>query len=147
MATHIVEYAKKDRYGKLSAHLRYTPMKGEGYWYPTPPAYMEAVEPNWKTVRPLVIDTCNQFMPLPPTAFSKDSTSAFYKLAKEVYDAGRQLTPDQLAIASFWDCNPFAVATSGHMAIGFKKISPGGHWMNIAAIATRQAQLNFDAAV
>jgi hypothetical protein len=147
MATHIVEYAKKDRYGKLSAHLRYTPMKGEGYWYPTPPAYMEAVEPNWKTVRPLVIDTCNQFMPLPPTAFSKDSSSAFYKLAREVYDAGKALTPDQLAIASFWDCNPFAVATSGHMAIGFKKISPGGHWMNIAAIATRQAQLNFDAAV
>jgi hypothetical protein len=33
------------------------------------------------------------------------------------------------------------------MAIGFKKISPGGHWMNIAAIATRQAQLKFDAAV
>jgi hypothetical protein len=33
------------------------------------------------------------------------------------------------------------------MAIGFKKISPGGHWMNIAGIAAQKAKLNFDDAV
>lgn len=147
MAARIVEYAKADRYGKLSAQLRYTPVKGDGYWYPTPPAYMEAVEPNWKTVRPLVIDSCNQFPPKPPVAFSKDSTSNFYKLAKEVYDVSIQPTPEQLNIASFWDCNPFVVSTAGHMSIGFKKISPGGHWMNIAGIVAQQAQLSFNASV
>jgi hypothetical protein len=147
MAAKMADYAKADRYGKLSAQLRYTPVKGDGYWYPTPPAYMEAVEPNWKTVRPLVIDSCNQFLPKPPVAFSKDSTSYFYKMAKEVYDVSVKPTPEQLNIASFWDCNPFVVATSGHMSIGFKKISPGGHWMNIAGIAAQQAQLSFNATI
>jgi hypothetical protein len=147
IAARIAEYAKSDRYGKLSAQLRYTPIKGDGYWYPTPPAYMEAVEPNWKSVRPLIIDSCNQFPPLPPVAFSKDSNSSFYRLAKEVYDVSLQPTPEQLNIASFWDCNPFVVATSGHMSIGFKKISPGGHWMNIAAIAAQKGQLDFAATI
>jgi hypothetical protein len=45
-------------------------------------------------------------------------------------------------MAGFWDCNPFAVNTSGHMMIGFKKISPGGHWMDITGITTRQAGLD-----
>jgi hypothetical protein len=147
IAASIVNYAKTDRYGKLSAQLRYTPVKGDGYWYPTPPAYMEAVEPNWKTVRPLIIDSCNQFPPLPPVAFSKDSNSSFYNLAKEVYDVSIKPTPEQLNIASFWDCNPFVVATSGHMSIGFKKISPGGHWMNIAGIAAQKAQLDFSTTI
>ncbi|HUP11894.1 MAG TPA: hypothetical protein VM187_06775, partial [Niastella sp.] len=147
MAARIADYSKADRYGKLSAQLRYTPVKGDAYWYPTPPAYMEAVEPNWKTVRPLLIDSCNQFPPKPPVEFSKDSTSYFYKLAKEVYDVSVQPTREQLNIASFWDCNPFVVATSGHMSIGFKKLSPGGHWMNIAGIAAQQAQVNFNAAL
>ena len=147
IAARIVDYAKTDRYGKLSAQLRYTPVKGDAYWYPTPPAYMEAVEPNWKTIRPLLIDSCNQFPPLAPVAFSKDSNSLFYKLAREVYDVSIKPTPEQLNIASFWDCNPFVVATSGHMSIGYKKISPGGHWMNIAGIAAQKAQLDFAATI
>jgi len=143
----IVTYAKSDGYGNLSANHRYTPLKGEGYWYPTPPAYMEAVEPNWKIMRTMIIDSCNQFPPALPTVFSKDSSSTFYGMAKEVYEISKNLTPEQLHIASFWDCNPFVVGTSGHMAIGFKKISPGGHWMNIAGIAAKKARLDFDKAV
>lgn len=147
VAQHIVEYAGSDGYKNLSAKLRYTPLKGEGYWYPTPPAYIEAVEPNWRIIRPMLIDSFNQFPPLPPVTYSKDSNSLFFKMAKEVYDISKSLTKEQLHIASFWDCNPFVVNTSGHMSIGFKKISPGGHWMNIAGIASKQAKLNFDNAV
>lgn len=143
----IVAFAKSDGYGNLSAKLRYTPLKGEGYWYPTPPTYMEAVEPNWKIIRTMVIDSCNQFAPVPPTTFSKDSSSAFYRMAKEVYEISKNPTAEQLQIASFWDCNPFVVGTSGHMAIGFKKISPGGHWMNIAGIVAKKAKLDFGKAV
>lgn len=147
VAEGIVAYAKTDGYGTLSSKLRYTPTKGDGYWYPTPPSYMEAVEPNWKTIRPMLIDSCNQFIPQSPVTFSKESGSDFYKQAKEVYDVTRTLSAEQLQIASFWDCNPFVVSTSGHMAIGFKKISPGGHWMNIAGIATKKAKLSFDSCV
>lgn len=147
VAESIVNYAKTDGYGKLSAKLRYTPSKGDQYWYPTPPAYIEAVEPNWKTIRPMLMDSSNQFAPVPAVSFSKDSNSAFYKMAVEVYEISKNLTPQQLHIASFWDCNPFVVNTSGHMAIGFKKISPGGHWMNITGIVARKAGLDFNSVI
>lgn len=133
-----------DGYLKLSTRLRYRPKKGDGYWYPTPPGYMEGVEPHWKTIRPVLIDSCNQFVPKPPVEFSKDSSSQFYGLAKEVYDVSKNLTEQQRFIASYWDCNPFAINTSGHMNIGFKKISPGGHWMNITGIATAKVNLDLD---
>ncbi|QJW89268.1 vanadium-dependent haloperoxidase [Spirosoma taeanense] len=144
VAKTILSYAAADNYGKLSARTRYRPTKQDDYWYPTPPGYIEAIEPHWKTIRPMVIDSCNQFAPRPPVPFSKDTTSAFYRLAHEVYQVGNTLTDEQRFIASYWDCNPFAINTSGHMSIGFKKISPGGHWMNITSIATSQAKLSFD---
>ena len=144
VAKKIAADASTDGYLKLSTRLRYRPKKGDAYWYPTPPGYMEGVEPHWKTIRPVLIDSCSQFVPKPPVEFSKDSTSAFYKLAKEVYDVGKNLTEQQRFIASYWDCNPFAINTSGHMTIGFKKISPGGHWMNITGIATAKANLDLD---
>ncbi|SDE96798.1 PAP2 superfamily protein [Dyadobacter soli] len=144
VAKKIAADANTDGYLKLSTRLRYRPKRGEGFWYPTPPGYMEGVEPHWKTIRPVLIDSCDQFVPKPPVEFSKDSTSAFYKLAKEVYEVGKNLTDQQRFIASYWDCNPFAINTSGHMNIGFKKISPGGHWMNITGIATTKANLDLD---
>lgn len=146
-AAAVVKFSKGDHYGQLSALKRYTPVKAEGSWYPTPPAYLEAVEPNWKTIRPLVIDSARQFRPAPPCAFSKDTASAFYHEAMAVYKISKKLTKEQLEIAQFWDCNPFAINTSGHMAIGFKKISPGGHWMNIAALVARQQKVGFDKTV
>ncbi|MDR6803986.1 hypothetical protein J2Y45_001255 [Dyadobacter sp. BE34] len=144
VARKIAADASTDGYLKLSTRLRYRPKKGDGFWYPTPPGYMEGVEPHWKTIRPVLIDSCSQFIPIPPVEFSKDSTSTFYKMAKEVYDVGKNLTEQQRFIASYWDCNPFAINTSGHMNIGFKKISPGGHWMNITGIATTKANLDLD---
>jgi hypothetical protein len=143
-AAAVVKYSKADHYAQLSALKRYTPIKAEGNWYPTPPAYLEAVEPNWKTIRPMVIDSASEFRPAIPCAFSKDTTSAFYHEALAVYKVSKKLSPEQLEITQFWDCNPFAVNTSGHMSIGFKKISPGGHWMNIAALVAKQQKVGFD---
>jgi membrane-associated phospholipid phosphatase len=147
IAKKIVALSKADHYNQLSARMRYSPVKGDAYWFPTPPAYIEAVEPNWKIVRPLFIDSSDEFKPSLPIVFSKDSTSNFYKLAREVYDVSRNLSDEQLAMAAFWDCNPFAVSTSGHMSIGFKKISPGGHWMSIAGIAATRAKLSFNQSI
>jgi len=143
----VITFSKQDHYSQLSALQRYTPLKNEGSWYPTPPMYMEAVEPNWKTIRTLVIDTATQYKPKPLIPFSKDSTSAFYAQVKDVYNASKHLTLEQINQALFWDCNPFAVTTSGHMAIGYKKISPGGHWMHIAGLVSQKANLGFDESV
>jgi hypothetical protein len=141
MTRHIMGIASGDSYNKLSARLRYTPKKGDGFWYPTPPGYLEAVEPNWKIIRPMMIDSCDQFVPPPPIPFNKDTTAAFHKLASEVYAVSSKLNQEQLHVAGFWDCNPFAIETAGHLSIGFKKISPGGHWINIAGIAAKKAKL------
>lgn len=147
VAQQVLAYAAADGYRNLSARLRYRPTRRDGAWYPTPPGYIEAVEPHWKTIRPMLIDSCGQFVPPPPVAFRSDSGSAFRDLMREVYQTSQSLTPEQRLIASYWDCNPFAINTAGHMAIGFKKISPGGHWMNIASQVAQQAQLPFDQAV
>jgi hypothetical protein len=147
IAGHVIAYAKSDGYNKLSTYTRYTPSKKEGHWYPTPPEYMGAVEPQWKTVRAFFLNSAAQFAPPPPVAYSKDTTSAFRKLMMEVYDAKNNITKEQLEIANFWDCNPFAVTYSGHMAIGLKKISPAGHWMGITSITCKKADLSLDSAI
>ena len=86
-----------------------------------------------------MLDSASQFRPPPPHPFDLREGSAFQKELLEVYQIGRTLTPEQKAIAAFWDCNPFAVRMVGHMTFADKKISPGGHWMGIAAIAARNS--------
>jgi hypothetical protein len=61
----------------------------------------------------------------------------------EVYNAGINLTEEQRAIASFWDCNPFVMHNTGHVMYATKKISPGGHWINIAAVAAKKSKADF----
>lgn len=138
----ILAYAKADGYNKISNYYRYTPLSKDGTWYPTPPAYIAAVEPYFNTVRPFTLDTCTQFKPAPPVAFSKDKNSAFYKLLLLNYQGRVPANHD--TIAAFWDCNPFAVQDEGHLAIGIKKISPGAHWMGITGIACEKSNKSFD---
>ena len=139
----IVRYSKTDGYFKLSTLARYKPYDADSTWKPTPPEYMAAVEPHWQTIRPFFLDSAAQFRAISPVPFDTSSSSGFYKLAKEVYDSGNNLTSEQKLIANFWDCNPFAVQFQGHMSIGLKKISPGGHWMGITGIACKKANLAF----
>ncbi len=147
VATQIVQYAKTDGYNKLSTYRRYSPSKKEGRWYPTPPEYMGAIEPQWKTIRPFFLDSAAQFAPLPPASFSTSPSSSFVQQMQEVYDISKQLTKEQREIANFWDCNPFAVDYAGHMAIGLKKISPGGHWMGITGIVCAQAKIPIESTI
>lgn len=141
----LLAYAKADGYNKSSNFKRYTPLTGEGNWYPTPPAFFSAVEPYFNTVRPLTLDSCNQFIPPPPAAFSKDKNSAFFKMMTQCYEDN--LNEDHHAIAAFWDCNPFAVQENGHLMVGIKKISPGAHWLGITGIACKKANKSFDESV
>lgn len=148
VSAQIVAYSRTDNYSKLSTLRGYTPKKGDEYWYPTPPAYFEAVQPHWTTIRPMVMDSATQFIPPKLIQFSKDSASKFYASAIEVYHAlNAKDSIERVEIANFWDCNPFNLSTAGHMAIGFKKMSPGGHWMNIAAIASHKANIGFDRSI
>jgi hypothetical protein len=143
VSTQILAYAKKDQYNKISNFPRYTPLNIEGSWYPTPPGYFAPVEPYFNTVRSFTLDSCTQFKPAPPAAFSTSKNSAFYKLMYECYKEGANLPKEHQEIAAFWDCNPFALQDNGHMMVGMKKISPGAHWLGITGIACQQAKLDF----
>ena len=134
----ILNWAKQDRYGETRKLRRYTFLKEEGKWTPTPPAYMAAIEPNWKLIRTLTLDSAAQCKPAPATSFSKEKGSTFHTLASDVYNTVKNLTPEQQAIANFWDCNPFAVNVHGHINYATKKLSPGGHWLSIAGIASQK---------
>lgn len=133
-------YSKQDNYHQSRSFPKYTVTSGqEGTWQPTPPAYMEGIEPSWNKIRTFVLDSAAQFKPLPPPAFSADPGSEFYKLAKEVYDIKQAMTEDQKDVAMFWDCNPYKVNVKGHVMFAEKKITPGGHWMSISTIASKAA--------
>jgi hypothetical protein len=142
VASRILAYAKADRYNKISNYPRYTSVKGDGYWYPTPPAYMAAVEPYFNTIRSFTLDSAAMYKPAPPVPFSDDKKSPFYNLMMELYSD--TLTMEKREIAGFWDCNPFAVQDKGHLMLALRKISPGAHWMGIAGIACEKAKKGFD---
>ena len=137
----VLKWASKDNYKQTRSFPKYTIAKDEYSWKPTPPAYMDAVEPHWNKIRPFTLDSAGQFKPNPPVAFSTKKGSDFYKLAQEVMDIRNNITDEQKWIASFWDCNPFMMNVNGHVMFANKKISPGGHWINITANACRTQKL------
>ncbi len=140
VAKHVLDYAAKDHY-KQTRGFKHTVTNEEGTWVPTPPAYMDAAEPQWNKIRCYVMDTCNQFMPPRPLSFSLTKTSPYHKEVMEVYEVGNKLTTEQKAIAYFWDDNAFVMNVAGHVSYASKKMTPGGHWLAIAETVTRQEKL------
>ena len=139
----ILSYAKGDGYNKISNLPRYTPLNKDSSWYPTPPAFINAVEPYFNTIRSFTLDSASQFVPRRPVPFSTKKNSAFYKLMMDNYKEVMNQPEEHKEIAGFWDCNPFAVQDEGHLMFGLKKISPGAHWLGIAGIACEKAKKNF----
>jgi len=140
VAQHILVWADGDNYKQTRTFPKFTITDDPTRWQPTPPAYMEAIEPSWSRIRPFVIDSADQFVPERPTEFDMTKGSPFYKEVMEVYDVANNLTLEQKEIASFWDCNPYVMNVTGHVMAATKKITPGGHWIGIVKIACQQEQ-------
>jgi hypothetical protein len=143
VADHVIAWSSKDNYKQSRSFPKYSIQEDPATWKPTPPAYMDAIEPHWNKIRPFAIDSAQQFKPVPPTKFSTDKKSDFYKEALLVYETGNNLTEEQREIAFFWDCNPFMMNVKGHVMFATKKISPGGHWMNITNVACEKIHADF----
>ena len=144
VAKHILAYAEKDNYKQTRTFPKFTvDLENDTRWQPTPPDYMDGIEPSWNLIRPFVIDSAQQFRPAPPTEYSLDENSLFYKELMEVYNTGQNLTEEQTEIAQFWDCNPYVSTHKAHLMFATKKITPGGHWINIVSIAARKANSDF----
>jgi hypothetical protein len=142
VAQHILAWSKKDNFLQTRGYAKYTVSSEPGRWVPTPPGYMDAVEPNWAKVRPFALDSASQFRPKPPIPFDTTQGSTFFRQAREVYEAVRQATDEQRQFVAFWDDNPYVMHVRGHAMFATKKATPGGHWMGITAIAARKARAN-----
>ena len=146
----IVEWLDGDNYKQTRTMPKFTVNTDEvSRWQPTPPAYMDGIEPAWNKIRTMVLDSAAQFMPEPPPAFSMEEGTLFQKELQEVYDVSNEITAkgddsEEIQIAQFWDCNPYVSVNRGHLMFATKKITPGAHWMGIAKIACRKSDYDFN---
>lgn len=153
VAEHIKTWMNKDNYPQTRTMPKFTVDTDDpARWQPTPPAYMDGIEPHWNKIRPFFLDSAAQFKPAPPPAFSMEKNSPFYKELKEVYDISNEITAngddsEEVAIAKFWDCNPYVSVTRGHLMFATKKITPGAHWIGITKIACRKTDSDFQKTV
>ncbi|WP_437396536.1 vanadium-dependent haloperoxidase [Flagellimonas lutimaris] len=153
VANFIGEWMDKDNYKETRTMPKFSVDSDDpSRWQPTPPAYMNGIEPHWEKIRPFAIDSAQQFKPVPPPEFSMEEDSDFYKEVMEVYEVRKSMIgkgdkSDEIAIAQFWDCNPYVSVTRGHLMFATKKITPGAHWIGIAKIAARKTNADFDKTV
>ena len=153
VAERIKKWYGKDNYKQTRTFPKYTVNANDkSRWQPTPPAYMDAIEPHWSKIRTMVIDSSSQFKPAPALPFSTDKNSAFFKEVQEVYDISQEMIKkgddsEEIKIAQFWDCNPYVTVNQGHMMFAKKKITPGGHWMGITKIACETSKADFEKTV
>lgn len=149
IANAVISWSKNDMYAQTRSMPKYS-IKSEDLsrWVPTPPAYASAMEPHWKLIRPLVMDSADELMPPAPFTFDvKDKNSKYYKQVLQVKNAIDSLTPEQKHMADFWDDNPFKLNVNGHVMFATKKFSPPGHWQSIIGIAAQQSKADFSTTV
>ena len=153
VAEHVKSWLDGDNYKQTRTMPKYTvDIDDPSRWQPTPPAYMDGIEPHWNKIRPMVLDSAAQFKPVNHPEFSMDEGSDFYKELKEVYDISESITAqgdesEEIEIAQFWDCNPYVSVNRGHLMFATKKITPGAHWMGITKIACKQSEADFNKTV
>ncbi len=146
VAKDVLKYSSKDHYKEIRG-FRYTVTNKPGTWVPTPPAYADACEPMWNTVRTFTLDSATQYRCPPPAAYDLTKGSAFMKLAMEVYDTGNKLTDNEKEIAYFWDDNAFVTNVVGHAMFANKKMTPAGHWLAIVRTVSTDKKLDLMQAV
>lgn len=153
VAEHISQWMEKDNYKQTRTMSKYSvDLNDESKWQPTPPLYMDGLEPHWNKIRPFALDSASQFKPLPPPAFSLEKNSDFYKEMKEVYEVSIQISEkgddsEEVEIAQFWDCNPYVSVNRGHLMFATKKITPAAHWIGITKICSLKSNHTFDETV
>lgn len=150
VANHITQWMYTDNYKQTRTMSKYNINSDDiSRWEPTPPSYMDGLEPHWNKMRTFVLDSASQFKPIPPPEFSMEPGSKFHNELMEVYDISNKITEEgdtseEIQIAQFWDCNPYVTVTRGHLMFATKKITPGAHWIGITKIAAKKSNMNFD---
>lgn len=137
----ILKRAGKDMFKQTRGMTRYMLKETPGSWVPTPPDYMQGVEPNFRLIHPFTLDSCSSFRETPPQAFSEENNSDFYKSALEVVNTFKSLDSEKIEITKYWDDNPNVSTHLGHLTIFDQKMTPGGHWMAIVSNVVKNKNL------
>jgi hypothetical protein len=108
--------------------------KGPSNWVPTSAIRQQQFPllPDWASNRSFAMPSGAACPIPPPPPYSEDPSSAFYREALEVYEAVKNLTPEQEAIARFWSDDPMLSPT------------PPGHWIFIANDLLEQEKASLD---
>ena len=138
----ITQRAMYDNYKETRGMPRYSVFREKGKWVQTPPDYADGVEPNWKLIKPLLLDSATQFKPIPPPKFDLNKQSTYYLQLMEVQQVTKSLSKSMDTIAHYWDDNPFVTEYRGHLKFANKKTTPVGHWMGIQSIICLQQKAN-----
>ena len=150
IANHLQAWINTDNYKETRTMPKFSVHSEEpSRWQPTPPTYMDGVEPHWAKIRTFAMDSASQFRPKAPPEFSLEKNTAFYEELMEVYNVRLEMDKkgdesEEIQIARFWDCNPYVSTLRGHFMFATKKITPGGHWMGVCKIASKKNSLGFD---
>ncbi|MBK8298504.1 MAG: vanadium-dependent haloperoxidase [Saprospiraceae bacterium] len=142
IAKQVKAWISKDNYAFVKSAAQYTIPISDSTWTITPPNYDKALEPNWKSLRYILLDSINQFFPPAPPTFNKDKNSLFYKYAKAVYDTNNLKNKEFQLLAKYWDDNPNEYFTTGHNTYFTHRINPPGHWLNITKEFCKKNNLN-----
>lgn len=142
VAATILKRAAGDNYKITRGMARYSVFREKGKWVQTPPDYADGVEPNWKLIKPLLMDSASQFKPVAPPAYDLNKSSEYFKQVLEVFNTSKSITAEMDTIAHYWDDNPFVTEHRGHLTFATKKTTPVGHWMGIISILCRQEKRN-----
>jgi hypothetical protein len=142
VAATILKRAATDNYKITRGMARYSVFREKGKWVQTPPDYADGVEPNWKLIKPLLMDSASQFRPAAPPAYDVNKSSEYFKQVLEVYNTNKSITSEMDTIAHYWDDNPFVTEHRGHLTFATKKTTPVGHWMGIISILCKQEKKN-----
>ncbi|WP_298311036.1 vanadium-dependent haloperoxidase [uncultured Aquimarina sp.] len=149
VAEHIKKWYATDNYAQTRTMPKFSVnTEDPSRWQPTPPDYMDGIEPHWKEIRPSIIDSSSQFKPAKYPDFSLEKDTPFYKELMETYEVGQKIKEEgegseKLEIAQFWDCNPYVSTHKGHLMFATKKITPGAHWIGICKIACKKTNADF----
>ena len=125
VADDVLDWSKEDQYLQLRTAPKYSVTEEEGRWRPTPPDFMDGIEPHWGKIRTFVLDSSTQFKPIAPPKYDMTVGSPWQVDVMEVYHALDSNEAERREIAAFWDCNPFVSHHQGHVMFATKKISPG----------------------
>ena len=153
VSSHILTWMHQDKYKETRTMPEFNVYSADASrWQPTPPAYMKGIEPNWNKIRTFVLDSAAQFKPIPPPKFSLEKGTPFHTELMDLYHLTNNIIKkgndsEEIAIAQFWDCNPYVAVNKGHFMFASKKITPGAHWIGICKIAAKKSDSNFEKTV